>query len=96
MREARSAADIDHPYIAKIYEVGDVYGRHFIAMKYVEGETLKDKMSKGRVPLKEALGIASEAAETIDHAHIRRPCEGDRPLGQSHPTLPHNLTIEGA
>ena len=65
IREARSAAAIDHPCICKIYEVGDVEGRHFIVMEYVEGETLKDKMSKGRVPLKEALRMASEAAEAI-------------------------------
>ena len=39
-REALAAASLDHPFICKVYEIGDAEGRLFIAMEYVEGETL--------------------------------------------------------
>ena len=44
--EAKSAAALDHPYICKIYEIGDLDGRSFIAMEYVEGETLARRLQK--------------------------------------------------
>jgi TolB-like protein/predicted Ser/Thr protein kinase len=69
IREARSAAAIDHPYICKIYEVGEVEDKHFIAMEYVEGEELKEKMARGRLPLKETLRIASQIAGALAEAH---------------------------
>ena len=62
IREARSAAAIDHPYICKIHEIGEVDGKNFIVMEYVEGEELKEKMGRGRLPLKETLRIASQIA----------------------------------
>jgi len=40
IREARAAATLDHPYICSVYEVGEAEGLLFIAMQYVEGETL--------------------------------------------------------
>ena len=59
IREARSAAAIDHPYICKIYEVGEVDNKHFIAMEYVSGQTLDQRLAQGEVPLEEATRIAS-------------------------------------
>jgi serine/threonine protein kinase len=69
IREARSAAAIDHPYICKIHEIGEVENKHFIVMEYVEGEELKEKMTKGRLPLKEVLRIASQVAGALAEAH---------------------------
>ena len=55
IREARSAAALDHPYIWSIHEVGESQGKGFIVMEYVDGLTLKDKLALGPMPLKEAL-----------------------------------------
>ena len=55
LREAKSAAALDHPYICHIHEVGEVEGKSFISMEYVQGTTLKEKLTGGPLPLKEAL-----------------------------------------
>jgi len=69
LREAKSAAALDHPYICHIHEVGEVEGKSFISMEYVQGETLKDKLSKGPLPLNDALEKATEIAEALEEAH---------------------------
>ena len=69
LREARSAAALDHPYICHIHEVGESDGQEFIAMEYVEGKTLKEKLEENPLPLKEALPVAVEIAEAIEKAH---------------------------
>ena len=69
LREAKSAAALDHPYICPIHEVGEVEGKPFIAMEYVQGETLKDKLAKGPLPLNDALEKATEVAEALEEAH---------------------------
>ena len=63
LREARAAAALDHPNICAIYEVGiDGGGRPFIAMQYVEGETLATRLHRGRLPRREALAPWSPAS----------------------------------
>ena len=68
-REALAAAALDHPFICKVYEIGELGGRTFIAMEYVEGPTLADRLSQGPLPLGEALNIALEIAEALEVAH---------------------------
>ena len=68
LREARSAAALDHPYICQIHEIGEVDGVDFIAMEYVSGQTLKEKLADGQLPISECLRIASEIAEALDKA----------------------------
>jgi eukaryotic-like serine/threonine-protein kinase len=69
IREAHSAARLDHPFICKIYEVGQSDGQPFIAMEYVEGTTLGRHIAHGPLPLTEAVRIASELAEAVELAH---------------------------
>ena len=69
LREAKSAAALDHPFICNIYEAGEEDGRSFISMEYVQGETLKDKLEKGPLPLKVTMQIATEIAEALKTAH---------------------------
>ncbi len=72
LREAKSAASLDHPYICKIYAVGEEKGKSFIAMEYVQGATLKDCLAKGPMKLKEALETAVEIAEALAQAHKKK------------------------
>lgn len=67
--EARSAAALDHPNIATIFEVGQEEGRPFIAMTFYEGETLKERMARGPLPVGEALEIAAQVASGLAAAH---------------------------
>ena len=50
LQEAQCAAALDHPYICKIYEVGEAEEGSFISMEYVPGQTLKERLERGRIP----------------------------------------------
>lgn len=69
IREARSAAALDHPYICHINEVAESEGRGFIVMEYVDGQTLRAKIGKGPVALDETLRIGIEVVEALEAAH---------------------------
>ncbi len=69
LREAKSAAALDHPYICHIHEVGEVEGKSFIAMEYVQGTTLGEKLTEGPLPVRKALETAGEIAEALEAAH---------------------------
>ena len=69
VREARAAATLDHPNICSIYEVGDADGRSFIAMQYIEGETLDLRLKREPVELKESITITSQIADALTEAH---------------------------
>ena len=69
LREAKSAAALDHPFICHIHEVGEAEEKSFISMEYVQGETLKEKLVEGPLPLKNALQTAVEVAEALEAAH---------------------------
>ncbi len=69
LREARSAAALDHPFICQIHEVVDLEGRDFIAMEYVDGQMLSDRLQTGALPVREALQIASDVSEALEEAH---------------------------
>ena len=71
LREAESAATINHPFICSIHEIGEFEGTDFIAMEYVEGESLKERLDKGPFPVPKALPIASEIAEALEKAQAK-------------------------
>jgi eukaryotic-like serine/threonine-protein kinase len=68
-REARAAAAIDHPNVAAIYEVSEVEQQPFIAMAYVKGQELEERISAGPMEIAEALDIACQLADGLEAAH---------------------------
>ncbi|MEJ2082909.1 MAG: serine/threonine-protein kinase [Acidobacteriota bacterium] len=69
LREAVSAAALDHPFICHTHEIIRHDSRDVIVMEYVEGRTLQQCLAAGPLPLKQALRIASEIAEALEEAH---------------------------
>ena len=67
--EAQAAAALSHPNICVIYEVGESEERPYIAMEYVEGETLRDRLKNGALAAEEALRIAGQIAAGLAEAH---------------------------
>ena len=73
--EARAAAALDHPHVAVVHEVGETEpdleqaGRPFIAMAYYDGETLREKIRRGPLPVAEAQTLARQIAEGLRAAH---------------------------
>ena len=71
LREARLASALEHPYICTVYEVGEFQDRLFIAMQFVEGQTLRDVIGGRPVELDRFLPIARQVAEALAAAHAR-------------------------
>jgi serine/threonine-protein kinase len=72
-REARAAAALNHPNIAHVYEIDEAMAegetRPFIAMEYIDGESLADRVAKGPLLLKDTISIATQIAEGLKAAH---------------------------
>ena len=68
-REAKLLASLNHPNIAGIYGLEQADGNRFLVLEYVEGETLQVRLSKGALPLEEALAICRQIAEGLEAAH---------------------------
>jgi serine/threonine protein kinase/tetratricopeptide (TPR) repeat protein len=69
LREAWASARVQHPGIATFYEAGEVGGVEFIAMEYVPGRTLRDRLREGPLPIDQGLALATSILEALAHAH---------------------------
>ncbi|MFQ6109000.1 MAG: protein kinase [Candidatus Aminicenantales bacterium] len=69
IQEAQAAAALDHPHICTVYDIAEAEGQTFIAMAYIEGQSLKEKIKLGPMDVEEALSIAVQVAEGLKEAH---------------------------
>jgi serine/threonine protein kinase/Flp pilus assembly protein TadD len=69
--EARAVSSLSHPNILVIHDFGDLDGRPFIVSEFVDGETLRQRLARGAVSVREAVGIAVQVANALAAAHAR-------------------------
>jgi TolB-like protein/predicted Ser/Thr protein kinase len=72
LREAQVAAALDHPNICTIYEVGEQAAQAYIAMAYIDGESLKEEIARAPLKVDDALRIVIQVAEGLEEAHRHR------------------------
>jgi serine/threonine-protein kinase len=70
-REARAISALSHPHICTLHDVGEHEGSAFLVMEYLEGQTLADRLARGRLQVDEALALGIQIAEALDAAHRR-------------------------
>ena len=75
--EAQAAAGLDNPHVCAVYEAGEHDGRAYIAMAFIEGGSLKERMAQGPTTLDEALTFSRQIAEGLAEAHARRVVHRD-------------------
>src|SRR5215475_1080327 len=68
-REAEVLASLNHPNIAAIYDLAAQAQSPFLVLELVDGETLADRITRGPIPVEEALNIAKQIAEALEAAH---------------------------
>src|SRR5258707_6423667 len=69
VQEARAASALNHPSIITIYEIGAEGDTHFIATEFIEGDTLRQLIGRGPVPLRTALPLVIQLSSALQAAH---------------------------
>lgn len=70
-RESRLAANLDHPNVAPIYDAGELEGRLYIAMRFIDGVDLKERLAQGELSAEECVAILRQIGSALDDAHAR-------------------------
>ena len=68
-QEAQAASALNHPNILTIYEVGEEKGAHFIATEFVEGDTLRKRMARSQMSIRDVVDVAMQTASALSAAH---------------------------
>src|SRR5215207_8317017 len=69
LREARIVSTLSHPHICVLHDIGEETGQHYMVMELLEGESLKDRIARGPLPLDELLELGVQIADALDAAH---------------------------
>lgn len=68
-REARAVSALEHPNICRLYDIGEWHGRPYLTMEFLQGRTLRDRLTEGRPPIDEFLEIGIQLADALQEAH---------------------------
>ncbi|PYL27024.1 MAG: hypothetical protein DMF39_12095 [Verrucomicrobia bacterium] len=68
-QEARAVVALNHPNILTVYEIGEDHSTHYIASEMIEGETLRQRLARGRIELSEVVDVAIQVASALAAAH---------------------------
>src|SRR5436190_8181754 len=68
-QEARAVVALNHPNILTVYEIGEDHSIHYIASELIEGETLRQRLTRGRIQVSEAVDVAIQVASALAAAH---------------------------
>jgi eukaryotic-like serine/threonine-protein kinase len=68
-REARAIAALSHPHICPLFDIGHQDGADYLVMEFLEGESLADRLGRGRMPLEQAMRVGIEISEALSAAH---------------------------
>ncbi len=101
-REARAVAALSHPHICTIHDVGHEAGVDFLVMEFIDGESLATRLSRGPLPLAQALNLAIEIAEGLSIAHRQSIVHRDlkpgnvmlTPTGSGRPHATHAKVLD--
>jgi TolB-like protein len=93
LREAQSAARLSHPNICTVHEVGSFDGCPYLAMEYVEGQTLAQKLKDGPLPLDRVLDYGIQIARALGHAHDRQILHKDLKSANVIVTADHRVKV---
>jgi serine/threonine protein kinase/tetratricopeptide (TPR) repeat protein len=86
LHEAQAAASLSHPNICVVHEIDEADGRLFMAMEYVEGESLRERLARGPFKIDEAIDAAIQIAQGLDAAHRKNIVHRD--------VKPGNIMVE--
>jgi tetratricopeptide (TPR) repeat protein len=70
-REARVISNLNHPYICTLYDIGSHEGKQFMVMELLDGQSLKDRIARGALPVDDVLELGAQMADALDAAHAQ-------------------------
>ena len=70
-QEARAASSLNHPHILVVHDVGELDGRPYLVTELIEGETLRQRLQQGRLPIRDVVDIGLQVASALSAAHAR-------------------------
>jgi len=71
IQEAKTASALSHPNVAHVFEIGEANGVSFLAMEYIEGQTLNERIAGAPLPMPDAIDIAIQVSDALDAAHAK-------------------------
>jgi serine/threonine protein kinase/tetratricopeptide (TPR) repeat protein len=70
-REAKVISNLNHPFICTLYDIGELDGRQYMVMELLEGQSLKERLSRGALPVEDVIELGAQLADALEAAHAQ-------------------------